>query len=212
MKDEKRKMKGQGRHKLGIVRLLASYRFFIFHFSFFILGCQGQPFSKPPIHIVPDMDHQPKYKAQGAAMRTAPAGTIARGALHDGDPIYTGREPGSDQPLAESPVAVTMEGLKRGQERFNIYCAVCHSRVGDGKGIMLQRGYVPPPSFHTEIIRNYPDGHIFNVITNGLRNMPAYGAQIPARDRWLIVNYLRVLERSQNAAAADVPTDIRVSK
>ena len=86
----------------------------------------------------------------------------------------------------------------RGQERFNIYCSPCHSRLGDGKGMVVQRGMFPPPTYHQARIRDIEDGHIFDVITNGIRNMPSYKSQIPVSDRWAIFNYLRVLQRSQN--------------
>jgi mono/diheme cytochrome c family protein len=102
-----------------------------------------------------------------------------------------------------------MELLKRGQERFNIFCSPCHGRLGDGKGIVVERGYSPPPTFHSDRVRSFPDGHIFDVITNGIRNMPPYGPQIPASDRWAIVAYFRALQRSQNATVNDIPVELR---
>ena len=182
-----------------------------------ISGCyRGRPSDKPPIHLNPDMDHQPKYKAQsasaffdnGGAMQPPPDGTLARGWLKADRAYYFG-EDSTGEAVAQSPVPVTLTGLQRGQERFNIYCSVCHSRIGDGQGIIVQRGYVPPPNFHSELIRSYPDGHIFKVISNGIRNMPGYAQQIPVEDRWLIVNYLRALQRSQNASLEDVPPEMR---
>jgi len=184
-----------------------------------VSGCyQGKPSDKPPIHINPNMDNQPKLKSQsandffadGASMRPPVAGTVARGKLREDDAYWRGIDPATGTPVAKSPVKITEAGLKRGQERYNIYCAVCHSRVGDGQGIMLKKGYVPPPTFHSDLIRSYPDGQIFGVISNGIRNMPAYAPQIPVEDRWLIVNYLRALQRSQNALAADIPSDERM--
>ena len=180
-------------------------------------GCyRGRPSDKPPIHLNPDMDHQPKYKSQsvsaffdnGSTMQPPPEGTLARGWLK-GDRAYYFGEDSASEASAQSPVPVTLAGLQRGQERFNIYCSVCHSRIGDGQGIIVQRGYVPPPNFHTELVRSYPDGHIFKVISNGIRNMPGYAQQIPVEDRWLIVNYLRALQRSQNASLEDVPPEMR---
>lgn len=181
-------------------------------------GCvRGIPSSRPPIHVNPNMDHQPKFKAQsansffadGAAMRVPPAGTIARGQLREDDLFWRGVDPTTGKALAKSPIAVTLAGLRRGQERFNIYCAVCHGRAGDGQGIMLKKGYVPTPSFHSDLIRGYPDGQIFQTISNGVRNMPAYRGQIPVEDRWLIVHYLRALQRSQQATLTDVPPEER---
>lgn len=183
-----------------------------------LTGCyRGKPSDKPPVHLVPDMDRQPKYLPQahsdffpnGSTNQIPPEGTIAQGGLHSDHAYYEGIDPSTGQPVKKSPVPITLTGLQRGQERFNIYCSPCHSRVGDGQGIMVQRGYVPPPSFHTDLIRQYPDGHIFQVISNGIRNMPSYGQQIPIPDRWLIVNYLRALQRSQFARVEDVPETIK---
>jgi mono/diheme cytochrome c family protein len=182
-----------------------------------LAGCvRERPSSKPPIHLIPDMDAQPKFKAQsesgyfsdGAAMRVPPAGTVARGMLRDDDVYYRGfRSDGT--PVKTMPVPVTAALLARGQERFNIYCSPCHSRAGDGRGIMVSRGYVPPPTFHDDRLRNIEDGHIFDVITNGLRNMPSYRYQVPVDDRWAIVAYLRALQRSQNATLDDIPPERR---
>ena len=102
-----------------------------------------------------------------------------------------------------------MQLLKRGQERFNIYCAPCHGQTGDGQGIVVQRGYLPPPSYHQDRLRKMPDGYIFDVITNGVRNMPSYRHQVPVADRWAIVSYLRALQRSQNATINDIPPEMR---
>ncbi|MCB2231555.1 cytochrome c [bacterium] len=182
-----------------------------------ISGCtRHRPSDKPPIHPNPNMDSQPRYNPQapseffadGKAMRTPVAGTVARGWLEDDPEYYTGMTADGKE-VRQSPVPIDMELLKRGRERYDIYCSPCHSRVGDGKGIMIQRGYIPPPSFHEERLRDTTDGYIFHVITNGIRNMPAYHFQIPVQDRWAIVAYLRALQRSKHATAADVPSDIR---
>lgn len=182
-----------------------------------LMGCvRGVPSDSPPVHINPNMFNQPKFRPQSEnqffadnrGMRQPVAGTVARGHLDEDDTLYRGL--GADgRPIVQSPIQPTADNLKRGQERYNIYCSVCHGRAGDGQGIMLKKGYVPPPSFHSDLIRNFPDGHIFSVISNGVRNMPAYGPQIPVEDRWLIVNYLRVLQRSQNASISDVPLQER---
>ncbi len=184
----------------------------------FLQGCgRGRPAEKPAIHMVPDMDAQPKYLPQAystffedhAAMRQPIAGTVPRGWLRQEVAFNLGIDSTTGAPVRQSPVPITLGGLQRGQERFNIYCSPCHSRAGDGQGIMVQRGYVPPPSFHSDLLRGYPDGHIFAVITGGIRNMPGYGQLIPVADRWLIINYLRALQRSQQASMADVPEEIR---
>jgi len=180
-------------------------------------GCwRGEPSTRPPIHPNANMDSQEKFKSQSlnsffedsASMRTPVAGTVAQGWLKDDPVFYTGIDPQTKHAILKSPVAITMTGLQRGRQRYNIYCSPCHSRVGDGKGIMIERGYVPPPNFHSDLIRSYPDGHIFDVITHGIRNMPAYNQQIPVQDRWLIINYLRALQRSQFATRTDIPDDI----
>lgn len=180
-------------------------------------GCvRERPSSKPPIHLIPDMDSQPKYKAQaesryfadGATMRVPVAGTVARGRLRADDGYYLGLK-SDGTPVKTLPVPVTAALLARGQERFNIYCSPCHSRAGDGRGIMVTRGYIPPPTLHDDRLRAIEDGHIFGVITGGLRNMPAYRYQVPVEDRWAIVAYIRALQRSQNATINDIPPDLR---
>ncbi len=185
--------------------------------TIFVFGCQGNPFSEPPIHFVPNMDNQPKFKAQskneffdnGSAMRMPVEGTIARGNLRESDEYYRGRDSETGEFVEDSPVPVNMTGLKRGQERFDIFCAVCHGQSGDGRGIMLEYKYVPPPTFHSDLVRDYPDGHIFDVISNGKNNMPAYGAQIKVEDRWQIVNYLRALQFSQHAEIDELPRELQ---
>jgi cytochrome c len=162
------------------------------------------------------MDKQPKYKAQSeseffadrSAMRQPVPGTVPADQIDEDPAFFTGIDQQGDT-VAHSPLPVTMLSLERGRERFNIYCSPCHGRVGDGQGIMVSRGYVPPPSFHDDRIRVLSDGHIFDVITNGIRNMPAYRHQIPPEDRWAIVNYLRALQRSQHATMEDIPVERR---
>ncbi len=182
-------------------------------------GCtRGRPSENTPIHLNPNMDHQQKYLPQaesrffedGMTMRKPVAGTIARGELHEDDAYWRGRD-AIDSVIAKIPVPVTMQLIERGQQRYNIYCAPCHSRTGDGRGIVVQRGMLPPPSFHEDRLRKVGDGHIFDVITNGIRNMPSYKAQIPVDDRWAIVSYFRALQRSQNASLEDVPVEMRGS-
>jgi mono/diheme cytochrome c family protein len=180
------------------------------------LGCEGRPASQPPIHLVPDMDTQPKYKAQrastffedGAAMRPLVPGTVARGELNEDVAYFTGMTSDS-KPIKTNPVPITMDLLLRGQERFNIYCAPCHGRAGDGQGIVVKYDYVPPASFHDQRLRDMPDGEIFTTMSNGLRNMPSYKHQVSVADRWAIIAYIRALQRSQNATITDVPADRR---
>lgn len=182
-----------------------------------LLGCyQGQTSKKPPIHVNPNMDDQPKYQAQaeskffanGQAMQKPIEGTIAFGHLREDVVYYTGKD-AKGKLVKSSPVTPTLELLKRGQDRFNIYCAPCHGKIGDGQGMVVKRGMFPPPTYHQERLRVIEDGHIFDVITNGIRNMPSYKSQIPVADRWAIVNYVRALQRSHNASAKDVPENVK---
>jgi hypothetical protein len=108
----------------------------------------------------------------------------------------------------ELPFPLTRDVMDRGEQRFNIYCSPCHSRVGDGNGMVVQRGYKHPPSFHQERLRNAPVGYFFDIISNGLGAMPDYGSQIKPADRWAIAAYIRALQVSQHATEADVaPAD-----
>jgi mono/diheme cytochrome c family protein len=105
---------------------------------------------------------------------------------------------------------VTRDVLSRGQQRFDIYCLPCHGYLGDGDGMVVQRGFSPPPTFNSDRLRRAPVGHFFEVVTDGLGSMPSYAAQIPVPDRWAIVAYVRALQLSQHATVDDVPPDQRV--
>jgi hypothetical protein len=136
-------------------------------------------------------------------------GTIARGQLHEDDYFYTGKI--GSNPGDVMPFPVTKEILERGQERFNIYCAPCHSRVGDGNGFVPSRGFSrKPPSFHIVRLQKAPVGYIFDVMTNGFGIMPDYSSQISAQDRWNIIAYIRALQLSQNATQSDVPAGQKI--
>lgn len=158
-----------------------------------------------------DMHDQPRFKplaksdfyADLRSARPPVEGTVARGQLHEDTYFYTGKVGMS--PGDYMPFPVTEDVLARGRERFNIYCSPCHSRLGDGNGMIVQRGFRAPPSYHTERLRKAPLGYFFDVMTNGFGAMPEYASQIPPRDRWAIVAYIRALQLSQNATAADVP-------
>jgi hypothetical protein len=191
--------------------------FIIFISMVLLNGCfQGTPSENTPIHLNPNMDQQQKYLPfqksnffeNGSGMRMPVLGTVARGQLREDDAYFTGKnEDGSF--IKTNPLQITMSVLKRGQQRYNIYCAPCHDQTGSGKGIVIKKGFLPPPSFHLDRIKVFPDGYYFDVITNGIRNMPSYKAQVPVDDRWAIVSYLRALQRSQSATINDVPEDIR---
>jgi mono/diheme cytochrome c family protein len=131
-------------------------------------------------------------------------GTVARGQLHEDTYFYTGKI--GNTPGDYMPFAVTREVLDRGRERYNIFCAPCHSRVGDGNGFVPSRGFArKPPSYHIPRLQKAPVGYFYDVITEGFGTMPDYSSQIPPRDRWNIVAYVRALQLSQNATMADVP-------
>ena len=180
--------------------------------SVMIVGCyQGRPSKDTPVHLNPNMDNQPVYKAQsesyffanGSTMRLPVEGTIARGQLREDDAYYRGLNSRGDT-IQTSPVPITAELLRRGRERYDIFCSPCHSRIGDGRGIVVAKGFQMAPTFHDQRIRDAGDGYIFNVISNGIRNMPSYRHQIPVSDRWAIVAYFRALQRSQNATVTDL--------
>jgi mono/diheme cytochrome c family protein len=158
-----------------------------------------------------DMHNQPKYRglrpsaffADGSSARPLVEGTVARGTLEEDEAFFTGKI--DKVTVKEFPFAIDEKVLNRGQERYNIYCSPCHDRTGSGNGMVVQRGYKQPPSYHQDRLRNADVGYFFDVITNGFGAMPDYRAQIAPRDRWAIVAYIRALQYSQNAPAADVP-------
>lgn len=170
-------------------------------------GCRGQTSRKPPLWIMHGMEFQPRYNAfegndffaDGRNMRTPPAGTVARGLLKEDAAFNRGGD--TLNPIAKIPVPVTAELMERGQVRYNIYCTPCHSASGAGNGMVVKRGFLPPPSLHDERIVQMPDGQIFQVISRGVRNMPSYGTQIPEADRWAIVAYIRALQHTRLAGA-----------
>lgn len=127
---------------------------------------------------------------------------MARGQLHENGYFYTGLINGKEGDGL--PFPVTLEVLERGQERFNVYCTPCHSRVGNGEGMIVQRGYAHAGDFHTARLETAPLGHFFHVITNGYGAMPDYAAQVAPADRWAIVAYIKALQLSQKATEADV--------
>jgi hypothetical protein len=159
---------------------------------------------------VQDMADQPKYEpleAVDAAVsdtlsRPVLEGTIARGELRLDEHFYTGRV--ADKFVETFPQAVTEEMLFRGQERYDIFCALCHDRTGSGQGTIVRRGFARPPSYHSDRLRTVAAGHLFDVITNGFGRMPDHAAQIPPEDRWAIVAYIRALQLSQNASGDDL--------
>jgi mono/diheme cytochrome c family protein len=162
-----------------------------------------------------DMHDGPRiepYEANGffpdqRGSRVPPQGTVARGWLRDDEALYTGKLNG--QVVDAIPFAITHDDLKRGQQRYNIYCSPCHGRLGDGQGMVVQRGLRQAASYHNDRLRQERIGYFFDVATNGFGAMQGYAEQVPVRDRWLIAAYIRALQFSQNAKIDDVPADRR---
>jgi len=160
-----------------------------------------------------DMHDQPKYKpyrqseffADGRAMRPFVPGTVARGTLREDVPFYTGKS--GDDFVAEIPAAVTAELLERGRTGFEVFCSPCHGRTGMGDGMIVRRGFKRPSSYHVDRLRQMPIGYYYDVMTNGYGAMSDYASQVPVEDRWAIAAYIRALQLSQYAPAADVPAD-----
>jgi len=145
--------------------------------------------------------------ADGRSSRNLVPDTVARGHLVSDAPYDTGRA--NDAPVHRIPVLVTRELVDRGERRFNIYCSPCHGRTGEGNGMIVQRGFSPPPNFHGDRLRKAPVGHFFDVITNGYGAMYSYSDRVAVPDRWAIAAYIRVLQRSHNATIDDVPMEQR---
>jgi hypothetical protein len=175
-----------------------------------------------------DMQDQPKYLAyrgsetfaDSLSSRNLVEGTVARGYLREDVAMYTGKtsaaaagmpmDTGSKMTgseVNEFPFPITREILDRGQERYNIYCSPCHGVLGDGRGMIVNRGFSPPPTYHQERLRTVALGHFYDVITNGFGRMQDYSMQIPPHERWAIIAYIRALQLSQNAQIGDVPAD-----
>ncbi len=196
-----------------------------------VMGVRGTISERRPLMLIPDMDFQPRYNAQapspffrdGRAMRMPPTGTISFGGgdyesdagsprqnpdfLQADSRYYRGKQ--GDAWVTQIPVKVDLALLRRGQERYDIYCAICHGATGSGKGLMTQYGLVGVASIADEVHGLMPVGDYFNTITNGKGRMMPLGSQIKVPDRWAIVAYIRALIRSQNASLNDVPPALR---
>jgi mono/diheme cytochrome c family protein len=196
-----------------------------------LMGPRGVQSGRRPLMLISDMDFQPRYNAQaaspffadGRAMRTPPAGTVPFGGgdydsdagsprqnpdfLQDDDAYYRGKQ--GDAWIARNPLPLNIELLRRGRQRYDIYCAACHGATGTGDGIMAQYGMVGVASMTDALHSLMSDGEFFSVISNGKGRMMPYAAQIKVRDRWAIVAYIRALIRSQNASLSDVPEALR---
>ena len=162
-----------------------------------------------------DMHNQPKYITyrsseffpDGLSERPQVAGTVARGELHTDTYFYTGKN--GTKEGDQFPFPITQAVMERGRERFDIYCSPCHSRVGDGNGMIVKRGYRQAANFHLPRYLTQPVGHYYDVITHGWGAMPDYASQIEPADRWAIAAYIRALQYAQNGTMADVPAHQR---
>jgi mono/diheme cytochrome c family protein len=210
VKSEKGKVKSAGR---------SIFAFGLLAFVLSVVGCRY------------DMQDQPRYRAQkksdffsdGKSMRDLPEGTVPRGLLKENKAFYTGKKDNADpnapiqtttdakgntvvasfpNDIADFPIPVNEEVINRGQQRYNIYCIVCHGPTGNGDGMIVRRGFPQPPTYHDDRLRNAPVGHFFDVMTNGWGKMNSYAAQVPVADRWAIVAYIRTLQVSQNPGGA----------
>jgi mono/diheme cytochrome c family protein len=161
------------------------------------------------------MHNQPKaiplresvFFKDGSSARPLVDDTVARGTLRDDAAFFTGKRGAAE--LDALPFPLTAEILDRGEQRYDIYCSPCHDTAGTGRGMIVRRGYRQPPSYHIDRLRAIPIGHFYDVMTNGFGAMPDYRAQIAPRDRWAIAAYIRALQLSQHASAADIPEEER---
>jgi mono/diheme cytochrome c family protein len=162
-----------------------------------------------------DMHDTPRYEpleasaffVDGRGARMPVANTVARGTLREDDHLYQGKIDGELTDIF--PMPVTAEVMARGQERFDVFCSPCHGRTGQGNGMVVQRGFQAPPSYHEARLRGAPVGYYFDVMTHGFGAMPSHAAQVPIADRWAIAAYIRALQRSQQATIDDVPAERR---
>jgi mono/diheme cytochrome c family protein len=179
-------------HQISVAVLLAAIAL--------LSGCRLDMHVQPRVNPLSRSD----FFTDQRSARPPVEGTVARGQLREDAYFYTGKL--GNSPGDYMPFPVTKEVLERGRERYNIYCAPCHSRVGDGNGLIPSRGFArKPPSYHIPRLQKAPLGYFYDVISNGFGIMPDYASQIPPQDRWNIVAYVRALQLSQNATRADVP-------
>jgi hypothetical protein len=196
-------------------------RFFVLSSVLYLLvNCRGQKSELPPIHPNLNMDVQKKFTPQrpnpffadDRGMRPLVPGTVSLGNLKVNDVLMYGKD-STDNYTKKIPYDVSLSFIKRGQDRYSIFCTPCHGGTGASNGIMIKRGMLLPPSFHSERIVDMPVGQLYESIIKGVRgNMPAYNAAIPLQDRWAIVAYVKALQHSQKASLSDIPQDIAVEK
>lgn len=163
-----------------------------------------------------DMREQAKVKTlgpsdfflDGQAARPLLPGTVARGHLDLDKALYEGKNQ-DGTPVDAFPIEITRQVMDRGHQQYDIFCSPCHSRLGNGQGMIVQRGFKAPPSFHIDRLRQAPPGYFYDVITHGFGAMYSYASRVPPEDRWAIIAYIKALQLSQNATLNDVPPDQR---
>jgi mono/diheme cytochrome c family protein len=170
----------------------------------FAAGCRQDMQDQPK--MIPQRESQ--FFTDGRSARPQVLNTVARGQLREDEYFYTGLVNGKEQDAL--PFPATLQVLERGQERYNVYCTPCHSRVGNGQGMIVERGYKPAGNYHDAKRLAQPLSHYFFVMTNGYGAMPDYSAQLPPADRWAVAAYIRALQLSQNAKQSDVPQGVQV--
>jgi mono/diheme cytochrome c family protein len=212
---KRKKEKGKGKARFFI------FAFCLLPFALSAVGCRYDMQDQPRYKVYKKSDFWGARDPR--ASRDLPEGTVARGYLREDKALYTGKKEnagGAQQQqqqaqtttdargntvvttfpdaIDEFPVPVTKELIDRGQERYNIYCVVCHGPTGNGDGMIVRRGFSPPPTYNDDRLRNAPVGHFYDVITNGWGKMNSYASQVPVADRWAIIAYIRALQISQN--------------
>jgi mono/diheme cytochrome c family protein len=168
-----------------------------FLFTLISTGCRKGMVNQQ--HLKPLAEE--RFFKDGSGARPIPPHTVARGHLDEDAPFFEGKVDG--RLVTTFPIQVTREMIVQGRESFDVYCAVCHARTGDGNGMIVQRGFPPPPSLHEKRLRQAPVGHFFDVITNGYGIMYPYASRVTTADRWAIIAYIRALQLSQHATLDD---------
>lgn len=200
-----------------MVRLSVAIFVAIVLVTFLILGWRGMRSPRPPLHVFPDMVVQPKYEPQDRSdffadertMRLPPEGTVAWGReTRDPDPVFATSD-AERYEMQTMPIELDLAALQRGQEGFNIHCAVCHGADGSGNGITTKYQMLNPPTYHSDRLRQMSDGLIYQTITEGKGTMGPYGGRLSPTERWEIVAYVRALQRSHDATLDDVPEAVR---
>lgn len=185
-----------------------------------LVGCRGFISEKPAIHPNINMDYNPKFKSQSNP-QDIPDGTVpysifstnvnhsSRADVLQSDSRYYKGTDSFGNFVPKAPISVNKDTILKGQSLYNIYCSMCHDRTGSGNGIVIKRGFLPPPNLSESRLKNSGDGYLYHVITNGVRNMQGYGKQLPVSDRWAIVLYVRALQKANQATLSDVPREKR---